>query len=297
MKTMLATGGVLMALSAGWGCDTTPATDSALAGESIPPASAQSTVRAMAIPEAAPMDLSGSVDSNWSYLAKKYDADGDGQIMPAEYARSGGQFERLDQDEDGAITADDFQRGGGMGMDPARMRMMVAQQLMMMYFQNDEEEDTLSLAELEQAIDGYDANGDGSLTGAEFTGSAEHRLEYGQKGNPRMMRMMMQDKTPWEALVEGLDKDANQEVGKDEVVAFFKDRDDGDLVWSMGGRRQARGGQSPQSSEGRQEPEDGAMEGAMAPDFTLSRLHSDEQVSLSSFRNNLPVALIFGSYT
>jgi hypothetical protein len=37
--------------------------------------------------------------------------------------------------------------------------------------------------------------------------------------------------------------------------------------------------------------------GSDAPDFTLPRLGSDEQVQLSSFRGRKPVALIFGSYT
>ncbi len=37
--------------------------------------------------------------------------------------------------------------------------------------------------------------------------------------------------------------------------------------------------------------------GAEAPDFTLPRLDSTEQVRLSSFRGSKPVALIFGSYT
>ena len=37
--------------------------------------------------------------------------------------------------------------------------------------------------------------------------------------------------------------------------------------------------------------------GSDAPDFKLPRLDSAEQVQLSSFRGQKPVALIFGSYT
>jgi hypothetical protein len=37
--------------------------------------------------------------------------------------------------------------------------------------------------------------------------------------------------------------------------------------------------------------------GTEAPDFELPRLGSDERVRLSSFRNDKPVALIFGSFT
>ena len=37
--------------------------------------------------------------------------------------------------------------------------------------------------------------------------------------------------------------------------------------------------------------------GSTAPDFTLPRLDSGDQVRLSSFRGRKPVALIFGNYT
>jgi hypothetical protein len=37
--------------------------------------------------------------------------------------------------------------------------------------------------------------------------------------------------------------------------------------------------------------------GDMAPDFTLKVMHKETEVTLSSFRNQRPVALVFGSYT
>ena len=37
--------------------------------------------------------------------------------------------------------------------------------------------------------------------------------------------------------------------------------------------------------------------GALAPDFDLPLRDSDERVKLSAFRDQRPVALIFGSYT
>jgi len=39
------------------------------------------------------------------------------------------------------------------------------------------------------------------------------------------------------------------------------------------------------------------MEGALAPDFTLSSPDGLDTVTLSSFAGSQPVALIFGSYT
>ena len=37
--------------------------------------------------------------------------------------------------------------------------------------------------------------------------------------------------------------------------------------------------------------------GQMAPDFSLKKVRSSDVVTLSSFRGNKPVALIFGSFT
>lgn len=37
--------------------------------------------------------------------------------------------------------------------------------------------------------------------------------------------------------------------------------------------------------------------GDIAPDFNLKVMHKDTRVPLSSFRNQRPVALVFGSYT
>ncbi len=41
----------------------------------------------------------------------------------------------------------------------------------------------------------------------------------------------------------------------------------------------------------------GPKEGEIPPDFTLKQLGSDNTVQLSSFRDQRPVALVFGSYT
>ncbi len=65
-----------------------------------------------------------------------------------------------------------------------------------------------------------------------------------------------------------------------------------------GGRGGMDGGpDGGDESEGYVEPTDGAMLGDMAPDFSLQPPNGGNTITLSSFRNNLPVALIFGSYT
>ena len=48
---------------------------------------------------------------------------------------------------------------------------------------------------------------------------------------------------------------------------------------------------------GRQRPDRAPQAGAMAPDFTLSVLNSEEMVTLSELAKEKPVALLFGSWT
>jgi hypothetical protein len=51
-------------------------------------------------------------------------------------------------------------------------------------------------------------------------------------------------------------------------------------------------------SQGRQAPRQGTLRvGDPAPDFALQTLDETAEVTLSSYRGECPVALIFGSYT
>lgn len=50
-------------------------------------------------------------------------------------------------------------------------------------------------------------------------------------------------------------------------------------------------------TRGLRRPPDEVHEGEMAPDFTLKSLDGHRQVTLSDFRGNKAVALVFGSYT
>jgi Ca2+-binding EF-hand superfamily protein len=234
----------------------------------------------------APMDVTGDMDSTWEYLAVRYDTNGDGRITEIEYARVGGRFDRLDHDGDGAITAADFESGGGQA---AMMRGMRAQMVVARYFQSaDGATNRLELEELRVAVAAYDTNGDGTIDAAEFAAAAEGRRVSVPGGDSRMMRRAMRDVDPWEALVDGIDADADETLSDGEMVAFFKDRDDGDLVWQL---------RDPGSRSPRAQRPSGPPEGELAPDFTLLPPEGGSPVTLSSFRGNLPVALVFGSYT
>lgn len=241
----------------------------------------------------APMDAQ-QMDSAWEYVSGKYDANDDGQVVEAEYDRDSGRFDRLDRNSDGVITAADFARGrGGRGS----MGGMRTQRLIAQYFQMDDDHDELGLGELEQAIVLYDANNNGYVERDEFESQAEARRIVSSEQMERMMRMAMHGMEPWDALIEGTDSDGDGHIAGSELVAFFKERDDGDGVWSLNrGRGMRRGGRGGPGGAGSRAMS-GAPEGEMAPDFTLAPPHGNETVTLSSFRGNLPVALIFGSYT
>lgn len=175
---------------------------------------------------------------------------------------------------------------------------MRTQRLIAQYFQMDDDNGELALQELEQAILSYDANNDGYIERDEFESQAEARRIVSSERIEGMMRMAMHGMEPWDALIEGTDSDDDGHIAGSELVAFFRERDDGDGVWSLnrgrggrgGGRRDGPGGAGSRAMSG-------APEGEMAPDFTLAPPHGNESVMLSSFRGSLPVALIFGSYT
>ncbi len=246
---------------------------------------------------AAPMDVEGTFDSTWEYLRQKYDANGDAIIAPEEYTREGGRFDRLDRNHDGELSPDDFASGGGGGRG-SMMRGMRTQRLVARHFQDDENPESLSLAELERSLAAYDADGDGTLDRREFEDRAASRRVEDPGGGSRMMRMAMRDVDLWDMLLQGIDDDGDGRISGDELVDFFKDRDDGDLVWTLGRTRGgAAGGAGRPGRQVSTRPMSGAPEGEMAPDFTLGPPEGGRPVRLSSFRRNLPVALIFGSYT
>ncbi len=238
-----------------------------------------------------PMDMEGENETIWEYLQQKYD-DGDGRITPDEYDRKGGQFDRLDRNSDGVLTDEDF-ASGRRGMGRGRMRGMRAQGVVTTYFQDDDDPQSLSLDELKRAVAAYDTDSDGTLRRSEFEARAEDRKVKLPGRMGRMMGMMMGDAEPWEILTETVDADGDGDIAGEELVAFVTERDDGDGVWTFDrgaarGRRGGGGGERPMS---------GVPEGQMAPDFTLIPPEGGKPVKLSAFRRNLPVALIFGSYT
>lgn len=237
------------------------------------------------------LELGAQVDSRFDYLVERYDTDGDRVVSSEEYLREGGQFERLDRNEDGMLSEEDF--AGGGAMNAFRSERAVAA-----HFQDDDVNDRMTKIELVRSIAAYDTNRDGAISPDEFaTTSPGHRVEL-PGDDSAMMRRMLGDDDPYEMIVKHTDTDEDGILGNDELVVYFEDNAE-DGAWiirnPMGGRNRQR---ADDDGDGAYvEPEDGAMLGEMAPDFTIQSPDGGETVTLSSFRGNLPVALIFGSYT
>ncbi|MCZ6835967.1 MAG: hypothetical protein O7G85_09360 [Planctomycetota bacterium] len=242
-------------------------------------------------------------ESRFEYLLSRYDANGDGQISMDEYERENGQFERLDKDEDGMLTESDF--AGGRGGMRVQMKSMAAQRHFAAHFQADDDHTIMTPDELATSIAAYDTNGNGMISTAEYEAKAESRWVELPGDDIPMLTRMMGNYDAWETMAEPIDANGDGEFGGSEMMAFFTTHAE-EGQWEITNpmeRRRGRGGrnrgQRGDDSEGeaQREPQDGAMVGEMAPDFTLQPPNGGETVVLSSHRDNLPVALIFGSYT
>lgn len=247
------------------------------------PASAGATTRTIDDAAAAPLDAEGRFDDVWTYLARKYDADGDGRIDAAEYGRDGTSFARLDTDADGDIDADDFETS----VDP--IALLTSQMMVAQYLQDDDDPKVLQQEELDAAFGAYDENFDALLTRAEFEAKSGERLALGMAPSPDVAAMWA-DADLFAVLGAGMDRNGDGVLDYEEVAAFharfFPTGDVGAISGIL--RDAAPGGAGGPTL---------AAHGAMAPDFTLESLAGGTPVTLSSFRDDRPVALVFGSYT
>lgn len=249
--------GLILALAAG--CSTTSETDA----DGAPPASV------------------------WTYLLERYDRDADGRIAADEYSREGDGFGRLDTDADGVLTAADLERAGddiGPYVNALRAQAVIAR-----HFQEDDDDETLLLEELEWSFTLFDDDGDGQVTAAEFDALAAthaHELAEGARRMLRVASAMSSAVAPFDALLAAADEDGDGRLGRTELVGFFHAMSVGGRPWSLGREALLEPGAGG-----------GVAPGTLAPDFTLRPPDGGEPVTLSSFRGDRPVALVFGSYT
>ncbi len=217
--------------------------------------------------------LEGATARRFDFLLESYDSDRDGAVSRAEYRRDDRAFGNLDRDGDGAITAADFARGAGRGdarPDAEAKSRQVARRIFDVYgcYVNTDGQPGITRAEWTSAIDALGIDDDTRLTAANF----EPLL--GPDGAAKMAPMVGM-------MFRTLDVDGDDDAGKADLLAAFDAVDANDDGVASTDEVPVPPGV-----------------GEVAPDFTLR--HADDpsrSVTLSSFRGDKPVALIFGSYT
>ena len=242
---------------------------------------------------AIPLYLEQEFDSTIGYLLAAYDANGDSAISRDEYDRGDSTWERLDKNKDGAIDEADFERSDDGRSN--RRQSFAAKLMISKYFQADDELDKVYLDEVHAAFALYDTDKNDKVEIDEFTCA----FEAAEVTVPaeEMYASFLGDIDPWEAILAGADEDQDGALAGAELEAFFVARaPKGEDVWIAEAPRERRGGRGGAPGP-RVEARDGAMEGELAPDFTLSSPDGLDTVTLSSFAGAKPVALIFGSYT
>ena len=230
-------------------------------------------------------------DDPLTYLLARYDADGDGAVARDEYSRQGNQFARWDLDGDGSITAADFEVETPELM--GQIMYLRKARALGRHFQADDDHAVLHIDEFGEAFVAYDVDGDTELTREEFEALAEER----RVGLPGDDSLMMQNYTgggsAWATLRQAFDEDKNDRLAIYELGLFFEEQETDELRFDQDRCDDGKAGDTFE----RVDLARGAPEGSQAPDLTLPTLHGDEKVSLRDFAGDVPVALIFGSYT
>ena len=266
-----------------WACQLSPAPE-----QGTPEASLVAAEDPLA---AVPMDLQQESSSILQYLVSKYDGDGDGRVGMDEYDRPGGAFGRLDRNQSGYLEAEDFEaeRERGPGRSEMRARMAVV-----VYFQDDQDLERLTIDEIERVATRTDADQDGVLSEGELQFLADSLPDSQATSSLGVIRSMVSGADPHELLSEPVDEDCSGTIEVLELMRFFESEADEELGWNLPGVPQQRP-EGARDSAG--EGSSGVAEGEPAPDFELTPPDGGAKVRLSSFRGSKPVALIFGSYT
>jgi len=168
----------------------------------------------------------------------------------------------------------------------------MARRMMSRYFQLDDDDARVPLAELQGAIASYDANGDGVLQADEFRARAEASKVTAPGDDSRMVQRFMDGMDPWETIAAAVDADGSGSMSSQELVAFHAKMAEGSGAWELAAMTGGGG-----ATRAEPEQKSGPAVGSMAPDFILEPLDGKALVRLSSFRGERPVALVFGSYT
>jgi len=223
----------------------------------------------------------------WDYLSEKYDLNNDGVVDAFEYHHEGAELRTLDNDGDGELTAADFLDAS---IHSSFDRSRRAQISMVEYFQDDDQPYNLTREECRRSAEAYDKDRDGKLS----------KVEFRQLSPARHLNLLAPDwleevpdelpRLPWLELRLAIDADRDRALSMAEIDRFFMDNASGREVWNV---ERYIGFPLPPGFVSLSGPRIGQP----APDFSLQPTDGGPAVSLSSFKNERPVALIFGSYT
>ncbi len=212
-------------------------------------------------------------DAVWGLLVKTHDKNKDGKITAEEYNRGEEKFNTYDADANGILTKSDLMplsRGATTAKGVAGRADM-------------DGDGKVSQDEWDDFISETDANGDATLSSEEISkvfsrgGRGQNQRGGGRRG---MLGMF--------------DSDGDGEITFEEMSALFAEIDrnkDGLLADRELPTQRNRDRAAPR----RPQP---PKAGELAPDWELpSAQNPEEMIRLSSFKDDKPVALIFGSHT
>ena len=203
------------------------------------------------------------LSSVWSFLSEKYDADRDGVVTRAEYARGDRQFDNYDRNRNGALESDDF---------PEDTFFNGFNHMVVMNADADEDE-TVTATEWAAFSKQIDSNGDGEMDSDEVT------------------TVLGDWASDWRLFLLSFDQNGDGRFTDVDLAITFRDQDfNGDAVLSG----VETTGWAPPGRDRSPAPEPGSE----APDFTLSFAQAPQRTfQLSQAVRERPVALVFGSYT
>lgn len=236
-------------------------------------------------PESSEQDATSS--AIWEYLSEKYDLNQDGVVNEFEYQQEGAELRTLDNNADGELTAADFLEAS---IHSSFDRSRRAQINLVEYFQDDDQPYDLTREECRRSAEAYDRDRDGKLSKVEFRELSPARHLNLLAPNWLEAEPNVLPRLPWLELRLAIDTDRDRALSMAELDRFFMDNASGREVWNV---ERYIGFPLPPGFVSLSGP----RLGEPAPDFTLQPTDGGASVSLSSFRDERPVALIFGSYT
>jgi hypothetical protein len=213
----------------------------------------------------------GECRYDWKWLAARYDTNRDGKITRQEFQGPAELFDRLDRNQDGVLTAADFDWSvEQQGMD---MRAMMARRRPDGASTSNREDmlNRLPLMMSSQLFNRIDTNGNGRISREEWQAVFTKAAKGKDYLTPEDLRAALPLTLPRQLLGRQQDLSGMWLMGLVRLSGMLK-------------------GETGSFFEG-------PVIGQRAPDFTLQTHDGQRTISLSDYRGDKPVVLIFGNFT